>query len=283
MKYDLPDKFEITSDSTNDSIREIDFFYPSDNLHVRGHLFLPDNSEPPFKLIVFNHGGINGIYEGIIIISRELARDSNYAVFAPSYRGEDDSEGEIEIAAGEVDDVLNGLNLLLESSIVDRENIYMVGSSHGALITLIAMAKDKSGLIKKGVFGYGVADIFKWWYFLDENAMHKGTGVSASAYPGSPDEYPEYFKKRNGVEYISQINAPLLIIHGEEDRLVPLEQACILKKAADGAGIENVNLVVIPDAGHGLLTKRETFEDGSYEKSAECISAWELILQFINL
>jgi len=133
------------------------------------------------------------------------------------------------------------------------------------------------------MIGYGVADIFKWWYFLDENAMHKGTGVSASAYPGSPDEYPEYFKKRNGVEYISQISAPLLIIHGEDDRLVPLEQACILKKAADGAGIENVNLVVIPDAGHGLLTKRETFEDGSYEKSAECISAWELILQFINL
>ena len=282
MKPNLPDKFEVVSDETNDSIREIDFFYPSDNLRVRGRLFIPANSEPPFKLIVFNHGGINGIYEGIKIISRELAKNHGFAVFAPSYRGEDDSEGEIEIAAGEVDDVLNGLKLLVEISFVDRNNVYMVGSSHGALITLIAMAKDKDTLIKKGVFGYGVADIFRWWTFLDENGMHEETGLSLSTYPGKPDEYPDYFKMRNGMDYISQINAPLLIVHGEDDKLVPLEQAYILKKAADDTGIETVNLVVIPNAGHGLLTKRETFEDGSYKKSPGCVKAWEIILQFIE-
>lgn len=281
MKPDLPDTVDIVSDITNNSIREIDFFYPSDNLRVRGRLFLPASSEPPFKLIVFNHGGINGIYEGISIISRELVESNGYAVFAPSYRGEDDSEGEIEIACGEVDDVLNGLKLLVESSVLDRSKIYMVGSSHGALITLIAMAKDENLLIRKGVFGYGVADISRWWHYLDENDMHEDTGVSASSYPGSPEDNPDFYKKRNGVDYISKIKAPLLIIHGEDDKLVPLEQALFLMRAANDAGIKNVNLEVIPNAGHGLLTGRDTFEDGTYRKKPECIKAWDLILKFI--
>ncbi|MFH1515330.1 MAG: alpha/beta fold hydrolase [bacterium] len=282
MLKKLPADLEIISDISADSIREIDFFYPSDNLKVRGLLFLPEKQNPPFELIVFNHGGVKGIYEGIRIISRMLARDYSFAVFAPSYRGEDGSGGKIEIASGEVDDVLNGLYLLLKNNLFDKEKIYMVGSSHGALITLIAMANDSKGIIKKGVFGYGIADIFKWWKYLEDNELLDDLDVSGSLYPGTPDELPDYYHKRNGIEYISKIKFPLLIIHGDNDHIVPLEQAHILKNAADNAGIKNVTLEIIPDGWHGLLTERKTLPDGSFHLVKECANAWQIILDFLT-
>lgn len=282
MLENLSKDIDIISDTSSNDIREIDFFYQSDGLKVRGLLFLPQKQNPPFKLIVFNHGGVKGIYEGIRIISRMLARENGFAIFAPSYRGEDDSEGEIEIAAGEVDDVLNGLYLLMENELFDKEKTYMIGSSHGALITLIAMSKDTNRIIKKGVFAYGIADIFKWWKYLEENELLDDLDVSGSLYPGTPDEIPDYYHKRNGIEYISRIKAPLLIVHGENDHIVDVRQAHILKDAADDAGIKNVTLEIILDGYHGLLTERKTLPDGSFQLTKECITAWQIILDFIN-
>ena len=273
--------FTILSESVEDSVREIDFFYPSGSLKIRGLLMIPVELHAPYPLLVFNHGGINGIYPGLKFIMLELARDEGFIVFAPSYRGEDGSDGEIEIARGEVDDVLNGLELLLEWGLVDRDRVYMVGSSHGALITLIAMARDSKGLIGKGVFGYGIADIFQWLKYLEDMGMLDDERVALESYPFNIDDADEV-RLRNGLEYVDKIKAPFLIIQGEDDNLVPSEQAYILKDAADKAGIGGVKVAMIPHGGHGLLTKTETLADGTKRKSKPCEEAWRIILDFLK-
>ena len=271
----------IISDSVIDNAREIDFLYPSGSLIIHGLLVLPVDLKNPSPLLVFNHGGINGIYPGLKFISRELARDEGFIVFASSYRGEDGSDGEIEIAKGEVDDVLNGLELIAKSEIVDRDGIYMVGSSHGALITLIAMARDSKALVKKGVFGYGIADIFQWLRYLEDEGMLDDERVALESYPFSIDDEEE-IHLRNGVEYLDKINVPLLVIHGEEDDLVPPEQAKMLKDAADKAGLKDVQVAMIANGGHGFLTKTEVLSDGVKRKSKPCEEAWRIILEFLK-
>jgi dipeptidyl aminopeptidase/acylaminoacyl peptidase len=276
----IPKSSTIISDSVIENAREIDFLYPSDSLIIHGLLIAPLELKPKNPLLVFNHGGINGIYPGLRFISRELAHDNGFVVFASSYRGEDGSDGEVEIAKGEVDDVLNGLRLIAESDFIDRDKVFMVGSSHGALITLIAMAKDTKRLIKKGVYGYGISDIFAWTKYLKEKGMLDDDRVGFDSYPFGIDDLDEVHL-RNGVEYIDKIKVPLLIVQGEDDDLVPPEQALILKDAADKAGIKDVSIAMIPHGVHGLLTKTEMHEGSPRRKSPECEQAWKIILEFL--
>ena len=51
--------------------------------------------------------------------------------------------------------------------------------------------------------------------------------------------------------YVSKDDAPFLIIHGEMDATVPVEQAKTLAAALKSAGVET-NLQIAPGRGHGV-------------------------------
>ena len=53
------------------------------------------------------------------------------------------------------------------------------------------------------------------------------------------------------VTYIDEQDPPFVIIHGDNDQLVPLGQSIILAEALIEAGIEEVTMKTIRDAGHG--------------------------------
>jgi dipeptidyl aminopeptidase/acylaminoacyl peptidase len=50
--------------------------------------------------------------------------------------------------------------------------------------------------------------------------------------------------------YVSKDAAPFLIMHGDKDDLVPLQQSEVLAEALKKAGVE-VRLVVLKNAPHG--------------------------------
>ena len=93
-----------------------------------------------FPVVLFNHGGISGFNENSKQRCREISAEG-YAVSASSLRGEDQSEGEIEVALGEVNDVVAGLHWLEHNATIPHADLYRLGLvafSHGALISLQA-------------------------------------------------------------------------------------------------------------------------------------------------
>src|SRR5262249_33699078 len=56
--------------------------------------------------------------------------------------------------------------------------------------------------------------------------------------------------KANPITYVARDAAPFLIMHGDQDRTVPLGQIEVLAVAIKKAGVE-VTLRVLPGAGHG--------------------------------
>jgi dipeptidyl aminopeptidase/acylaminoacyl peptidase len=53
------------------------------------------------------------------------------------------------------------------------------------------------------------------------------------------------------VTYVTADDPPFLLIHGEKDKLVPLEQSVILYSRLTSATV-NARLVVVLNAGHGF-------------------------------
>jgi dipeptidyl aminopeptidase/acylaminoacyl peptidase len=62
-------------------------------------------------------------------------------------------------------------------------------------------------------------------------------------------EKADLAKTANPLTYIDKNDPPFLIMHGDNDQLVPLGQSTILAKALIDAGVE-VTMKTIPGAGH---------------------------------
>src|SRR5258705_7591223 len=61
----------------------------------------------------------------------------------------------------------------------------------------------------------------------------------------------EFLKRASRVTYVSKDDPPFLILHGDQDRLVPLSQSEKLHERLKAAGVSS-KLVVVKNAAHGF-------------------------------
>ncbi|HYE34096.1 alpha/beta hydrolase family protein [Methylocaldum sp.] len=252
--------------------------YPSDGLKVRGLLFLP-RTKDKLPLVLFNHDGVSGISKEHMRACARLAR-AGYVVFAPSYRGEDGSEGFIEVAAGEVRDVLNVLPLLARVPGIDGGRVALVGLSHGALISVLAAARQPE--IDAVVAADGVMDIYGWWRYLQQTGTLGQDNLTQRVYGDGPDDKPLAFSTRHALAQIPKLKAPVLILHGDQDDIVPAEQALTFKAELDRAGVPAI-VKVYPHCGHGFLVYVPYLQDGvAPAECTEAEQAWQAVLAFLK-
>ena len=200
-------------------------------------------------------------------------------VFASSYRGEDGSDGRVEVSKGEVDDVLAGMNWIKTQARVDPKRMSMMGTSHGALVGLLAAARTKE--LRALVFAYGVSDIYKWYQYLLDSKQLANDQLTKDTYGNGPSDRPQSFAIRNGLNFLSKIpvNMPTLILQGEKDTTVPLEQAQLL---FDGlTKLERpVILKTYPNSEHGFINTRDALKGVQLEESWQ---AWKTALEFLKV
>jgi dipeptidyl aminopeptidase/acylaminoacyl peptidase len=252
--------------------------YPSDGLKVNGLLFLP-RARDPLPLILFNHDGVSGISEEHMRASARLAR-AGYAVFAPSYRGEDGSEGTVEVAAGEVRDVLNVLPLLARVPGIDARKLAVVGVSHGALISVLAAAREPE--VDAVVTADGVMDIYGWWQHLGQTGKLSRDPLTRRVYGHGPDDKPQAFSTRHALDRIPNLKAPVLILQSGRDDIVPVEQAITFKAHLDRAR-HPAALKIYPDCRHAFLVYAPYQKHGvTPVERIESEQAWQDLLGFLR-
>jgi len=76
-------------------------------------------------------------------------------------------------------------------------------------------------------------------------------GVLVAFLGGTWEEEPARYAEASPVTYVSADDPPFLLLHGEVDRTVPLDQAERMKDALEAQGVV-VELLRIPDAGHDV-------------------------------
>ena len=256
--------------STEDGVDQTYLSYPSDGLSVTGWLFTAAADPAARPLLVFNHGGVGGVSAGTRQLCRQFV-DQGFTVFAPSYRGEDDSEGQIEVAVGEVDDVIHAIVALQDHPRVDHSRVLLAGTSHGALVSLKAATRPELCATLRGVVAaYGVTDIYAWYQYLIDNDFDVRDPLSLRIYGEGPQDRPDAFAQRHLPNFLDSLcDAPVLVLQGARDRVVPPQQAEALREQLQARNRRQDTVQVYDTGGHGFLF----WDDAKLHDAAELADA----------
>lgn len=139
---------------------------------------------------------------------------------------------------------------------LDPERIGVWGSSAGGhLVALLGTSasvkelegqggwQDQSNRVQAVCDFCGPADFLKW-----ADSAHPAV---VALFGGKVKEKAELAAKASPVTHISKDTPPFLIVHGDEDKVVPLDQSESLNAALKKAGID-VTLHVVKGGGHGF-------------------------------
>ncbi len=233
----------------------------SDGLEIEGLLCLPVGYEEgkSYPLIVEPHGGPHGGARDLGFKPQwHYFSGEGFAVFAPNFRGSDGYGRDFARAnfgdwgIGDYQDIMTGVDNLIEQGIAHPERLVVGGWSYGGYMTAWMITQtDRFKAAMKGcgitnhVSMYGQTDIpsFMQLYFAD----------------GSPAQQLELYRKLSPMSYTHRVKTPTLILHGAEDKRVPLPQSEEFYAVLKAVGVD-VEFVKYPREGHGIGEPRHALD-----------------------
>lgn len=71
---------------------------------------------------------------------------------------------------------------------------------------------------------------------------------------GTMEQKPEVYRQASPATWVSPDDPPLLLVHGDQDTIVPFRQSLIMHDAYKGLGLD-VTLIRVVGAGHGFINR----------------------------
>ncbi len=140
---------------------------------------------------------------------------------------------------------------------VDPAHIGAWGSSAGGhLVALLGTADAKAKLEGEHYLGQSssvqaVVDLFGPSKLDGMKATDTNSGRAARVFSDDPAKVSRILTEASPIKYVSKDDAPFLIIHGEDDELVPLQQGRILHEKLLSVGVPS-QFVPVKNGQHGL-------------------------------
>lgn len=206
-----------------------------------------DGSPPP--LVVLVHGGPSAAWIDSFNISVQLLAAAGYAVLQSNFRG---SMGRGvafanavigDMGGKEFQDIMHGVDYLIEHAMVDGNRLGITGGSYGGFMT--AWAVTHTTRFKAALMAAGVSDYHSF------HAQSNIPDWDMRFIGASPLEQPEWYRQRSAITFASRVTTPTLIVHGQEDQAVPVNQAYALYRALRERSVPT-ELVIYPREGHGI-------------------------------
>jgi dipeptidyl aminopeptidase/acylaminoacyl peptidase len=148
--------------------------------------------------------------------------------------------------ASEYQDVVAGAKFLQATKGVDPARIGIWGGSYGGYLTAMGLARNPE-IFKTGVDFHGVHD---WSRFLDVWF----SPATVRYEKGDRDEALKVAFQSSPIADLSHWRAPVLLIHGDDDRNVQFGQTIDLARRLDARHVPYDELI-IPDEIHGFLRR----------------------------
>ncbi|UIO99211.1 prolyl oligopeptidase family serine peptidase [Halobaculum sp. CBA1158] len=227
---------------------------PYEELEIGAILY--DSGERPSPLIVNPHGGprardtLSFGYRTQFLLSR------GFSVLQVNYRGSTGRGREFveelydDWGGAEQGDVATAAeHVLAEYDWLDEDRVVVYGGSYGGYSANWQLVQYPD-LYDAGITWVGVSDLFD----MAENTMPHFRSELMVKYLGEPEENEALYEERSPVTHADNLAAPLLIVHGVNDRRVPVSQARLLRDALAETGLEegeDFEYEELGEEGHG--------------------------------
>jgi dipeptidyl aminopeptidase/acylaminoacyl peptidase len=229
---------------TEQGLTAYGFYYPPQNQDFTA----PPNERPP--LLVKSHGGPTASTSTTFNPGIQYWTSRGIAVLDVNYGGStgygrayrDRLKGQWGVV--DVDDCVNGAKYLAAQGWVDGDRLCIDGGSAGGYTTLAALAfRD---VFKAGASFYGVSDLTAL-----ATDTHKFESRYLDGLIGAYPEEAELYRARSPINAVDQLSCPVIFFQGDEDKIVPPNQAEMMVEALKAKGLP-VAYVLYEGEQHGF-------------------------------
>lgn len=237
----------------------------ADGLELDGILTLPPGREARnLPVILFPHGGPTAHDEAVFDWWAQAFASRGYAVFQPNFRGSTNRNDAFRRAGhGQwgrkmQTDISDGLTELAKRGIVDPKRACIMGGSYGGYAALAGVTLQK-GFYRCAVAVAPVSDLQT--FYSNENhdsGYDQMTWRSLRESLGNPSTFDQVSPQRHA----AKADAPILLIHGKDDTVVPFKHSDAMASALRTAG-KPYELVVLREEDHWLsrsATRKQMLE-----------------------
>ncbi len=216
----------------------------SDGTDIEAVLTLPPQREASnLPMVVMPHGGPIGVRDelGFNWWAQAYAA-AGYAVFQPNYRGSSGYGREFrEAGYGEwgkkmLSDISEGVAAMAEQGFADPARVCVVGASYGGYAALAGVTLQQ-GLYRCAVSVNGVSDVYGFFgWQLERFGFNGSTARFRREVTGASTEGDGLMREISPLTHVSNADAPVMLIHGKDDTVVPFSQSDDMSNALKRAG-----------------------------------------------
>jgi acetyl esterase/lipase len=242
-------------------------------------VIFPKVGKGPFPAVILLHGSgpANKGRKGMVPLAQELARQG-YVGIGVSYRckPEDGFPAPIQ----DVQCAIRWLRANAGQCKIDKDRIGVLGFSGGGTLACLLGMKNKelenqdglrkgSDRVRAIVSFYGATDLAS----LHEGCAKKSKSESSSTVEkwqssyimqtlekwlgGPPSKVPELYDSASPMNHSEKDSCPMLLIHGADDSIVPVEQSRLFAKKLQESG-RPISLLIVEGAGHDFEEKNKS-------------------------
>ncbi|MFF3029095.1 prolyl oligopeptidase family serine peptidase [Microbacterium sp. NPDC057944] len=216
----------------------------------------PEGGRPPYLVLV--HGGPTAHVTGAASAAIAFYTSRGIGVLDVNYGGStgygrayrERLHGQWGVV--DVDDVIAAARGLADAGLADPARIAIRGGSAGGWTVLSALVRG--GAFAAGVSRYGVTDL--------RGLVEHSHDFEASYIEGLVGPLPAsdaLYVERSPLTHADRIDVPVLLLQGEDDRVVPPAQSEAIRDALAAHGVDH-EYVLYPGEGHGFRSA-ETIVD----------------------
>jgi dipeptidyl aminopeptidase/acylaminoacyl peptidase len=227
-----------------------------DGMEIEGLLHLPvghvDGERAP--LILNIHGGPAGVFSNSFRASYHIYAGLGYASLSPNVRGSSGYTDHLRegntvarndgIGFGDYQDLMTGVDMLIEEGIADPDRMGVKGWSYGGILggwTITQTDRFKAASIGAGVYDW--TSEYGPGFNNDVRLWHIG---------GTPWDNPEGYRNQSALTHVSNVTTPTLLIHGINDTTDTEQQSMMFFTAIKDIGKAPVRYIKFPREPHGF-------------------------------
>ena len=246
---------DLLSHKTLGAVEEITWRSSVGDHEVQGWIVTPPDFDPngKYPLLLEIHGGPFAAYGPHFTAEIQLFAAAGYVVLYTNPRGSTsygyDFANEIHhnYPGQDYDDLMSGVDAVVERGYVDEEQLFVTGGSGGGVLTAWIV-----GNTDRFAAAVVAKPVINWTSMTLYSDIH--TMIPQYWFDKPPWEDHEAYWRRSPLSLVGNVTTPTMLLTGESDHRTPMPESEQYYQALKLRKIDSA-LVRVPEASHGIAAR----------------------------